>query len=193
MRKYDHLLWVDLETTGVDERLDSIIEVGAILTDTNLNEIDQKSILVEPTDEAILRLVRNGAVTEMHLANGLLDDLNSEAVFPPHLADSMLVGMLEKHSVRKHRVILAGSGVSHFDRRFIKAQLPYTDAYLAYPSIDIGVVRRTWQMLVPGYSVSPAQGSKTHRALDDIKYHLEEARAFKEAWNRLVSNDQVEG
>lgn len=193
MRKYDHLLWVDLETTGVDDNLDSIIEVGAILTDTNLNEIDQKSILVEPTDEAMLRLGRNETVTEMHQANGLLDDLNTDTVYPPHLADSMLVGMLEEHSVKKHRVMLAGSGVSHFDRRFIKAQLPYTDTYLAYPSIDIGVVRRTWQMLVPGHGVGPAKSSKTHRALDDIKYHLEEARAFKEAWNRLVSNGQGEG
>lgn len=42
----DHLLWLDLETTGSDEAHDSIIEVGCALTTTDLVEIAAFSEIV---------------------------------------------------------------------------------------------------------------------------------------------------
>lgn len=181
MSKYDHLLWVDLETTGTDEDLDSIIEIGVILTDMELNELDAMGVIVDPTDEALLRLGRNPVVSEMHKANGLLRDLETSVAYHRDTADTRVVEFLKFHGVKHHRVMLAGSGVSHFDRRFIKAQLPCTNAYLAYPCMDIGVVRRAWEMF-SGAELPYAEPNKNHRALDDIRFHLEEARAFKALW-----------
>lgn len=114
-----HLLWLDLETTGTDETKDSIIEIGCVLTDADLNEIGTFTMYVEPTDEALGRLLRNEVVREMHAANGLLDliaDPDGAAV-RPHEAASELLGWLDSHSVGK--VAIAGSGVAHFDRRFL--------------------------------------------------------------------------
>lgn len=94
MADADHLLWLDLETTGTDETKDSIIEIGCILTTPDLRDKEPTATfqrIISPSDEALGRLLRNGIVREMHEANGLLDDLlvpvpgRTTADLPPRL------------------------------------------------------------------------------------------------------------
>lgn len=86
-----HLLWLDLETTGTDESKDSIIEIGCVLTDADLNEVSDFTMYVEPTDEALGRLLRNDIVREMHKANGLLDRVLAGEGCKPHEAAGALL------------------------------------------------------------------------------------------------------
>lgn len=178
----DHMLWLDLETTGVDESKDSIIEVGAVLTDLELTELDSYSMLVRPTDMALGRLYRNEIVRGMHTDNGLLDALSGPDDLPRiGQVDHRIVDWLVDLTTGK-RAILAGSGVGHFDRRFIKAHMPQLDQRLTHWCIDVGVIRRFFHQVTGSTFTPPA---KNHRALDDVYGHLEEGRAmaryFREA------------
>src|SRR5262245_5499989 len=75
------LLWLDLETTGSSlEDGDEIIEIGCVLTDSELNynkEFGDFSYVVNCSDSALVRLMRNPDVRHMHTDNGLLEQLLS--------------------------------------------------------------------------------------------------------------------
>lgn len=178
MGDYTHLLWLDLETTGTDERLDGIIEAAVIITNPALEELDADEYVVKPTDEQMQRLRDNEYVFNMHSENGLLRAVQDGYGADPAFTDDQIVRLLEVHAIQPHRVLIAGSGVAHFDRRFVHHHLPRLDRFLAYPAIDVGVLRRAaemWLLPLDGY---PEAANKEHRAMADIRLHLAEARWF---------------
>lgn len=179
----DHpLLWLDLETTGVDETKDSIIEVGVVVTTSSLSiDLGEWVSYAKPTDEALGRMMRTPAVLEMHEANGLYDELMLKDLPTIGRVDHELCTWLD--SIHSGQFVLAGSGVGHFDRRFIKAQMPKLDRRLRHWCIDVGVLRRAYGLWsgdvdtdIYGTTVDP----KTHRALDDAYIHLAEARRWRD-------------
>lgn len=187
MTANDLLLWLDLETTGTDETKDSIIEVGVVATTADLVQLGEWTEVVHPTDQGLGRLLRTPPVRAMHEANGLLDLLLQEGDRHHTIGavDFLLAGWLAEmaHVHGVSRWVLAGSGVGHFDRRFIKAQMPKLDRVLAHWCIDVGVVRRAYAMWTDTVEIQPQQvPSKTHRALDDARFHLEEARMWRRMW-----------
>jgi oligoribonuclease len=181
------ILWVDLETTGSDETEDEIIEVGAILTDFEYTIISNFQTLRYPSDHAYKRLMANDVVRQMHTDNGLLAKLEE---LKPALKSNDIDGFTlawVRENVPKGKVILAGSGVSHFDRKFIDAQMWRTAELLTYPMLDVGVIRRFFRY--SGIEFQPDHvPEKEHRAFDDIYAHLNEARQIRN-WIRRMNND----
>jgi oligoribonuclease (3'-5' exoribonuclease) len=201
-----HYLWCDLETTGEpDERKGPILEAAFILTNTALEQVaEERSWVLNPYDWCETHQPNEGqhlwrrqidehpVVREMHTANGLLRDLEELNLWANHpIAEAHVLDMLEDNDVKPHHVMLAGSGVGHFDRRFIRAQMPRLEKHLYYPNLDIGVMRRFAKHTV-GFSIPSFNDDKTHRALDDVRLHLEEARWWKEtmgSWIRVFQNE----
>lgn len=179
----EYIAWIDLETTGNKDD-DSIIEVGFVLTDRDLNEVEAKQLVVRPIHWEFLRSRMSDVVTEMHTKNGLLDDIERNFVpLPVEGADAFLSHLLRAYGKGNH-IPLAGSGVAHFDRKYIRRELPKTDALLSYWAYDIGSVRRFlrwWDIPTPG---SELRQAKTHRALDDTREHIAETRAIRDALQR---------
>lgn len=187
------LLWVDLETTGTDEHKDSIIEIGLAITNLELVVRAEASILVAPRHEQSDPETWSDFVSAMHTGNGLIDALN-EAASDDSLgrlsdANTMIEEWMEydhdETGLRPHHYLCSGSGVSHFDRRWIKAHLPALEKWLQYPNLDVGVVRREMDVLGFGDLIPPFNESKAHRALDDVRTHIEELRARREMWSLL--------
>ena len=124
----------------------------------------------------------------MHGANGLLTAIGvtgrrAPDIFPDNVltvaaVQRRVIDLLHGHGVRKGLVHLAGSGVAAFDRPFLARHMPQLHAYLHYAPIDVGVLRRTWQMWT-GNDLVTVNQDKTHRALDDARCHLAEATAFR--------------
>ena len=90
-----------------------------------------------------------------------------------------ILGWLGTHQAFRGVLPLAGSGVSHFDRRFIRRYWPSLDRKLAYAMFDVGVVRRflrEWGLglLPPEYAETRAP-TIGHRALSDAEDHRQEA------------------
>ena len=73
----DYILFLDLETTGVDVPKDEIIEVGLSLvsTEEGYPEVGSFSRVIIPSDEAFLRMVNKPVVLEMHQKNGLFNEI----------------------------------------------------------------------------------------------------------------------
>lgn len=177
----DYIAWIDLETTGNRDD-DSIIEVGFVLTDRDLNEVEAMGLTVKPWDWNFLVDRMTPVVVEMHRLNGLLDDVTL-TIDRINEVDEAVSEVLRKYGKGNH-IPLAGSGVAHFDRKYIRRELPKTDDLLSYWAYDIGSVRRFlrwWGIPTPG---SELRQAKTHRALDDIREHIAETKAIRDALQR---------
>lgn len=180
MGKEKWLFWCDLETAGTDERLDPILEAAVILTDMNLDIFHRDSFVIDPgyVDDAWISAL-HPAVQEMHKANGLFDDIAAGKGVSARTFERDTVKLLSMRG-QKHEFMIAGSGVGHFDRRFIRAQMAELDSWLSYPAFDVGTLRRFHQWFRPK-DVPALNEAKTHRAMDDIDLHLQECMHYREA------------
>lgn len=172
------LLWLDFETTGLDLEHDEILEVAAITTDSDLNELGRYSAVFGVSNPGLIRLMRNETVRAMHTTNGLLEavlatrDLRGESASAPIIR--LIADALDQTGSKKPTV-LAGSGVSHFDRPLIKARFPDVERFLEYWTFDVGILRRA----VGTWSSTPVPRSETeHRALSDVESAIAEARIY---------------
>lgn len=186
MAKAKYLAWVDLETTGVDEFADPILEVGLIITTVEppFEELTSYEAVIDPNP---IRFPRwrdrmNDFVTKMHTTNGLLSDISSAAAKSPERVQQEMILALAGVS-REHNFMLAGSGVGHFDRRFLHVQMPEFEGWLQYPCLDVGVIRRAFDFagrkdLNAFGQTFETKNDKPHRGLADVRDHLNEFRTY---------------
>jgi oligoribonuclease (3'-5' exoribonuclease) len=82
-----------------------------------------------------------------------------------------------KQFSKKSHIKLAGSGVTHFDRKFIKRDLRFFDSTLTHYALDIGSTRR--QLEIAEVEIQQSNFFfKTHRAVEDAAMHAQEMRDF---------------
>lgn len=184
------ILWIDLETTGTDPEYDAIIEVGAILTDEDekLTERGQFHRVYKP-DIMMNRL--DPHVYIMHRDNGLWwESLRAESFASSEAEMQRIMRWLgNAGAMGNERLILAGSGVAHFDRKFIDQAWPALGKRLTYYTMDIGNVRRLARLGGAAFNYGIEPETKTHRAMDDIEQHLKEARSFIMGVGQLAFGD----
>lgn len=180
------LLWIDLETTGIDWRSHEILEVAAILTTWDgLTELAQFSTPVT-TSTAPERLIDSTDVATMHTANNLL--IESRNGLPLYRADVQLAALVDsairarsdRHATQE--VLVAGSGVAQFDRAWIRQHLRETDRHLhPYRCMDVSPIRHLMESMV-SYAeakfAAPFHG-KPHRALPDVRQALDQYRRLR--------------
>jgi len=180
----EFLLWTDLETSGTDENRDKILEIACIVTSTGLEELGAYEAVIWPDgwEDAAgsppASLDIDPYVMKMHTDSHLWEDCAQSGV-SVRAAEAELIRWLGLVG-KRHEFVLAGSGVSHFDRRFLAAQMPDLTGWLRYYSIDVGVLRRTLGLIGRDDLVRPAP-DKPHRAMADVRIHLDELRQMKQA------------
>ena len=174
--KDNRIVWVDLEMTGLDPSRHVIVEVAALVTDAELNIIDEGvDLVVHATDAELAEM--DDFVTQMHSDNGLLDDIKASTVSLAEAEDAVL-GLVEKHCDPAHPAPLAGNSIAT-DRAFIKAQMPRLDAALHYRMIDVSTVKELARRWFPkAYFNQPAKGM-AHRALADIVESIRELDYYR--------------
>jgi oligoribonuclease len=190
--------WLDLETTDTDEKVAhaAVLELGLVITDFDLDPIMSTQAVINPglddllhrePDEVLATIyeLMNPYVQQLHDQNGLWDEVKKSDLSITAL-DEALLGVYQDVG-DGNLVALAGSGVSHFDGRWLKKFLPRSSSLFTHYSYDVGTVRRFLRDLC-GADVTPADPSgassgdaKAHRALADAWAHLNEARAYRDA------------
>ncbi len=155
------LLWLDIETTGLSENEDLLLEIGLVLTDDHLCISASTSVVVGYN--RIRELVTNEFVAKMHEANGLLDAVERSDVTTLH-AEQVLLEWIEKHKAAG--LYMAGSGV-HFDRRWLSRWMPALVRVWHYRNFDMTTLR---------YFFNEEKATTEHRALDDLKQNIADLR-----------------
>lgn len=180
----DRLVWVDMETTGLDPRLELPLEIGFIITNLNLDVIDQWDCMIWDTptyDEKIL----DPFVLKMHgpEGSGLLEEAQEAGVTA---AEAFAEGLdfLKGHGVVKAERIgtepMVGSSVQ-FDREWLFVHAPEIFASFHYRNIDWSTVKELCRRYNPPvYAKIDRFTTKRelHRVLPDIEDSISEARFY---------------
>lgn len=177
----EYIFWADLECTGSGDDED-MLEIGAVITDRDLNELSYKNIVLPVSHEKFDGM--SDVVVKMHTDNGLLDEVTQRGFYPSPMhrdmelaaIDDMLATWVRSFAGGDH-MPFAGSGIAHYDRKYIKRDLPLLDKRLTHYHLDIGSVRRWVERF--GLNWPEFHLTKSHRALDDIRQHVEEIRRFR--------------
>jgi oligoribonuclease len=172
------LAWIDLEMTGLDPTRHTIVEIATLVTDDDLNLIEEgPDLVVHASPEQLAEM--DDVVRAMHTRSGLLTDIESSTLT---LADAgaQTLAFLRKHIHQPRTVPLAGNSIGT-DRRFLATFLPEIEDYLHYRSVDVSTIKelcRRWRPEV--YKAAPSKKGG-HRALADIRESLGELAYYRGA------------
>jgi len=156
------LLWLDLETTGLDPKEHSILEVAAILTDGRLQEISRYEAVVHQVQPALDNMSPWCLAT--HTETGLLEEVRKSNKSELKVEEELLA-FITRHVQSDDTVLLAGSSI-HFDRSFIKEKWPEFDKRLHYRMLDVSSFKEAYRLY---HSFELAPSKARHRALKDIE------------------------
>lgn len=176
------LIFLDLETTGLDTDKDKILEVGAFICNDNLDVIDEFSSPVYCRSDILANM--SDWCVDTHGKSGLLNLIpDAPAAW---LVEERLLSWLQMNDVRHKQGKLVGYSI-HFDRAVIRRQMPKLDEFLSHRMVDVSSFRdiaNRWDW-VP----FPYQQEMPHRALEDCDVALEELRYYK----KLIKPQGQEG
>ncbi|MGA1450106.1 MAG: oligoribonuclease [Candidatus Nanopelagicales bacterium] len=173
----DLIVWVDCEMTGLSLEKDELIEIAVIVTDGQLNEMDQGlDLIIKPSQKSLDSMIE--IVKEMHTASGLLAELDQGIDLKT--AEAEVLKYVKQHVPEERKAPLAGSSV-YVDRGFIARDLPSFDAHLHYRLIDVSSIKELTKRWYPKVYFAAPEKTGNHRALADIKESIAELRYFREA------------
>lgn len=186
------LVFLDLETTGLDPVTDLVVEIGALHVSNDLRDVREEFHVVVDDPRAFALMGRE--VRDMHAASGLvLDMLGRDTLYPTEAWYTLDTWLNEVSVCQRHSVMLCGDSV-HFDRSFLAMsdRAPGSQADLFRRSIcerlhhrmlDVSafrVARELWGVEpCPPVAELGILGGRTlveHRALPDCYASLAKAR-----------------
>ncbi len=171
------LVWIDLEMTGLSVDNDEIVEIAAIVTDAELNELDAGiSLVIKPSQEALNNM--DDFVTGMHNDSGLMTELDTGITL--EAAQTQVLDYIKSHVPEPNKGHLAGSSV-YVDRGFLAKYMPDIDQYLHYRLIDVSSIKELARRWYPKAYFNSPEKTGNHRALADTRESIAELRYYREA------------
>lgn len=156
--------------TGLEPDKDKILEVAAIATDMELNEVARYEAVVK-VDEKLMKSRMVGDFWEKnHVSRDALIAQN-ETGKPVQEVENELLKFIDKYCTKE--LYLAGNSI-HQDRKFIEREMPQLDERLHYRMLDVSAWKIYFENALKKKFVKP----ENHRALDDINGSIEELKWY---------------
>jgi oligoribonuclease len=174
----DRLVWIDCEMTGLDLGSDLLIEVAALVTDSELNVLgDGVDVVIGATEEQMSRMP--DVVRQMHASSGLTEEVLASTVTLQE-AEQRVLEYVRQWVPEPKKAPLCGNSIGT-DRGFLTRDMGELDEWLHYRMVDVSSVKelaRRWYPRV--YFNAPKKGGG-HRALADILESVQELRYYRAA------------
>ena len=177
----NHLIWMDLEMTGLDPEKERIIEMAVIVTDSQLNVVAEGPVLVVHQPDSLLDAMDEWN-KNTHGKSGLIAKVKASTL-TEEAAEAQLIEFISQY-VPKNASPLCGNSI-HQDRRFLVKYMPKLEDYLHYRNLDISTLKelcKRWKPAVYG----KFQKSGKHEALADIYESIDELKFYREHFLNLA-------
>ena len=173
----DRMVWIDCEMTGLDLQRDALVEVAALVTDSELQILgDGVDVVIKPPQETVDAMV--DVVRDMHTKSGLLDELASGVTMAE--AQDKVLTYVREHVADPRKAPLAGNSV-YVDRGFLARDMPELEAHLHYRLVDVSSLKELIRRWYPRVYFNSPPKSGGHRALADIRESIEELKFYRAA------------
>jgi len=172
----DRIVWIDCEMTGLSLEHDALIEVAALVTDFELNQLgDGIDLVIKPPAEALEQM--DDFVRDMHTTSGLLQELDSGVTLED--AQSQVLAYIREWVPEPRKAPLGGNTVGT-DRNFLARDMAELEAHLHYRIIDVSSIKELSRRWYPRAYFNSPKKSGGHRALADIRESIAELRYYRE-------------
>ena len=175
MNRKTNLIWIDLEMTGLVPETDVIIEIATVVTDANLNVIDEgPSIAIHQKKKLI-----NGMDewnTNQHNKSGLVKRVEESSISVSK-AEILTLEFLSKY-VDPGASPMCGNSICQ-DRRFLYNYMPNLEKFFHYRHIDVSTLKELAVRWKPEIISSNLKKSR-HLALSDIYDSIDELKYYRE-------------
>ncbi|MFT6765824.1 MAG: oligoribonuclease [Alteromonas naphthalenivorans] len=175
---HNNLIWIDLEMTGLDPVKDKILEIATIVTDSELNIIEEGPVIVINQSNECLKAM-DPWCTKVHGKSGLLQKV-VDSDTTEEQAQEQTLDFLYKHC-RPDKSPLCGNSV-WMDRFFFLHHMPDLYKFLNYRTVDVSSIKEVAKRWYPESPALDFKKKGNHRALDDIRESIEELRHYKDCF-----------
>ncbi|MDQ8040025.1 MAG: oligoribonuclease [Rickettsiella sp.] len=182
---FSNLIWIDLEMTGLDTTQDKIIEIATIITDSELEIIEEGPVFAITQSEAILANMDEWN-TRQHNGSKLLERVRASEI-TEESAEQRTLDFIKKH-VDSNTSPMCGNSICQ-DRRFLARCMPNLEKYFHYRNLDVSTLKE----LAYRWNPEIAKGFKkksTHLALQDVKDSIAELRYYRKHLFNLDFHNQ---
>ncbi|KAJ4483804.1 ribonuclease H-like domain-containing protein [Lentinula aciculospora] len=169
------MVWIDCEMTGLNPERDKILEIAVLITNGNLEVVDEGVEYVIRTEKQVLDRMDEWC-TKQHGSSGLTDSCLSSTYTREYVAHAVLA-YVKRWVPNSQTAVLAGNSV-HADRSFLVKEMPELVDWLHYRYVSsIKELARRWYKN-PSQQ-TPRLYESDHRALSDIRGSIKELEWYR--------------
>ncbi|MFM2120720.1 MAG: hypothetical protein RL722_2188, partial [Pseudomonadota bacterium] len=158
-----HLVWIDMEMTGLDPQNDRIIEIAIVVTNADLSVRIEGPVIAVHQSDATLDAMDNWN-KGTHGKSGLIDRVKASTL-DEAAAEAQVLAFMQRY-VDKRTAPMCGNSICQ-DRRFMANYMPRLEAYFHYRNLDVSTLKelaRRWKpAIMDGF-----KKHQKHTALADI-------------------------
>ena len=172
----NNLIWIDLEMTGLDPDTDVIIEIATIVTDDQLNVLEEGPMIAVHQSDAILDGMDEWN-TRQHGNSGLVERVKNSKCNEAQ-AEAETMAFLEKY-VPKGKSPMCGNSICQ-DRRFLYRSMKTLEDFFHYRNLDVSTLKELSRMWAPAEIHKGFKKHGSHLAMDDIRESIAEMAYYRE-------------
>ncbi len=171
----NHLIWLDMEMTGLDPDRDRILEVAVVVTDSRLATVAEGPVLVVHQADRVLDAMDEWNRTT-HGRSGLVDRVRGSTLAESDVEERLvafLTGLVPAKASP-----MCGNSICQ-DRRFLARWMPRLEGYFHYRNLDVSTLKELMRRWRPDLARGVVKQGK-HEALADIHESIEELKYYRE-------------
>ena len=175
-RDANHLIWIDMEMTGLQPDSDRIIEMALLVTDAELRTVAEGPVWVIHQPAEVLDAMDSWN-RSTHAKTGLIEKVKASPLAEAQ-AEAQALAFLAMH-VPANTSPMCGNSICQ-DRRFLARWMPRLEAYFHYRNLDVSTLKELVRRWKPEAAKGFTKEGK-HEALADILESIEELKYYRKA------------
>jgi oligoribonuclease len=175
-----HLVWLDMEMTGLLPDSDRIIEMALVITDVNLEKVAESPVWVVHQTDAVLDGM-DAWNKGTHGKSGLIEKVKASSLSEEEVEIEAM--KFVRHYVPAHTSPMCGNSIGQ-DRRFMARYMPKLEDWFHYRNLDVSTLKELCKRWRPELAKGFKKHQK-HEALADIYESIEELKYYREHFLKL--------
>ncbi len=176
----NHLIWLDMEMTGLDPERERIIELAMIVTDGDLTTVAESPVWVVHQSDAQLDAMDEWNKAT-HGRSGLIDKVRASTL-DEAAVEAAALAFVQQYAPQGASP-MCGNSIGQ-DRRFMVRYLPQLEAWFHYRNLDVSTLKELCRRWKPELAKGFVKKSD-HTALADIRESIAELKYYREHFIKL--------
>ena len=175
----NHLIWIDMEMTGLKPDTDRIIEVALVITDSNLVTVAEAPVWVVHQDDSVLAGM-DAWNQGTHGKSGLVAKVKASS-HDERAVEAAALAFLNDYVPAKASP-MCGNSICQA-RRFLARWMPALEDWFHYRNLDVSTVKELCRRWKPDLMKGVPKEGK-HEALADVHESIVEMKYYRDTFIR---------